>query len=226
MRDANNKFVFFSIKAPASCHDSLAFFFSDLAQRLKKEGLPLNLFIIADNAYVCSDYMVVPHKNTVPGSIEDRVNFYISQLRIFIESTFGIFMRRWGLFWRPLECHFMHRAPLLTVAAKLHNFIIDHQSSGVYLPKVDEYQKVQQSNGQWAREKLVKPSLGDMLTGDHAENREARVESSRRRDAVARALQGVGIDAIAENVSHRDRITAVVYDNDLHRPAANVQRRS
>ena len=60
-------------------------------------------------------------------SIEDDVHFYISQLRILIESTFGIFMRRWGLFWRPLECHFSQRAKLLLVAAKLHNFIIDNQ---------------------------------------------------------------------------------------------------
>ncbi len=75
MCDAKCRITYIFIKAPASSHDSLAFHLSALGQILKKHGLPAPYFIVADNAYVCSDWLVVPFKGAKEGSIEDTVNF-------------------------------------------------------------------------------------------------------------------------------------------------------
>ena len=34
---------------------------------------------------------------------KERFNFWQSQVRITIERTFGIFIQRWGIFWKPLK---------------------------------------------------------------------------------------------------------------------------
>ncbi len=64
-----------SIKAPGSSHDSLAFHLSALGQILKKHGLPAPYFIVADNAFVCSDWLVVPFKGAKEGSIHLNCEF-------------------------------------------------------------------------------------------------------------------------------------------------------
>jgi len=216
MCDSQYRFTFISLMAPGSCHDSLAFFFSSLAKRLEELGLPPGFFIVADNAYSCSDWMIVPFKNAVPGSIEDDVNFYISQVRCNIECTFGIFMRRWGLFWRPLEIGFERRSKVITLAAKLHNFIINNQSTGANIPKIKEYQNVFKE-GKWVRETLSMPELSDLLTGEHKENRTDIVESGARRDAIAAAIRSAGLDVDDELVSTRDRLRDRVVAYGLQR---------
>ena len=40
-------------------------------------------------------HIIAPHK--------EAFNFFHSQLRITIERCFGVFIRRWGIFWRALS---------------------------------------------------------------------------------------------------------------------------
>ena len=42
-----------------------------------------------------------------------------------MEGTFGEFVQRWGVLWRPLRCAAENQTLLLTVLAKLHNLCID-----------------------------------------------------------------------------------------------------
>jgi len=44
-----------------------------------------------------------------------------------VERTFGLFVRRFGVFWRPLEMAFTRRAPFIGAVMKLHNFCIDRK---------------------------------------------------------------------------------------------------
>ena len=44
-----------------------------------------------------------------------------------IQCAFGMLVRRWGVFWRPLEVAFDRRAPLVGAAMRLHNYCIDRR---------------------------------------------------------------------------------------------------
>ena len=50
---------------------------------------------------------------------------HLSVMRQCIERAFGILVRRWGIFWRPLTVHFTRWRLVLRVCAKLHNLCVD-----------------------------------------------------------------------------------------------------
>lgn len=62
----------------------------------------------------------------VPGG-SDAFDFYQSSNRMAIECAFGMLVRRFGVFWRPLEVAHHRRAPLVGACMKLHNFCIDEK---------------------------------------------------------------------------------------------------
>ena len=53
-------------------------------------------------------------------------NNILSSERITIERAFGMFVRKWGILWRPLEYSVKDDILILMTCAKLHNFSIDH----------------------------------------------------------------------------------------------------
>jgi len=53
----------------------------------------------------------------------------LSFRRMAIECAFGILVRRWGVFWRPLEVRMDRRAPLISAAMRMHNYCIDRRIS-------------------------------------------------------------------------------------------------
>ena len=63
-----------------------------------------------------------PTSRTSPTAIAPQ-----SSNRMGVERTFGLFVRRFGVFWRPLEIRFDRRAPLIIAAMKLHNFCIERK---------------------------------------------------------------------------------------------------
>ena len=48
-------------------------------------------------------------------------DYHQSSSRVVIERAFDILIRRWGIFWRPLEVQFRRRAPLIKCCMLLHN---------------------------------------------------------------------------------------------------------
>lgn len=50
---------------------------------------------------------------------------YISRFRVC--AAFGMLIRRFGVFWRPLEVKFKRRAPLIAAIMRLHNYCIDRR---------------------------------------------------------------------------------------------------
>ena len=52
-------------------------------------------------------------------------------MRQCIERAFGLLTKRWGIFWRPLQCDFDRWPTIINVCAKLHNFCIDHNDSDI-----------------------------------------------------------------------------------------------
>ena len=120
--DAHRRFLYYDISHAATTHDSLAWSASKLGARFQQGDFPRPFFLAGDNAFTCSNSMVTPMNDS-------DFDFYQSSNRMAIECAFGIFVRRWGVFWRPLEIKFKHRAALIGAAMRLHNFCINQRIS-------------------------------------------------------------------------------------------------
>lgn len=69
------------------------------------------------NAFNLEEWMMVP----VNDGAHADFDYHQSSSRVVIERAFGILIRRWGIFWRPLEVQFRRRAPLIKCCMLLHN---------------------------------------------------------------------------------------------------------
>ncbi|KAH9143756.1 hypothetical protein AeRB84_012266 [Aphanomyces euteiches] len=68
------------------------------------DSLPDGCYIIGDNAYALSDYLLVPFTKPELGSrARSDYNFYLSQLCLRIEMAFGLLVNMWHIFKRPLR---------------------------------------------------------------------------------------------------------------------------
>ena len=87
--------------------------------------LPQQFFIIGDEAFNCTNQLLVPYSGRSLGIWRDSFNFHLSVMRQCIERAFAILVQRWGILWRDIRCSFDRWTLLLTVLAKLHNFCLD-----------------------------------------------------------------------------------------------------
>ena len=69
-------------------------------------------------------------------------NVFLSGKRVTVERMFGIFLRKWGIFWRPLEHSMKTNTLIFTVCAKLHKVCINHwMSKGKRAEEIQEIEK-------------------------------------------------------------------------------------
>jgi hypothetical protein len=89
--------------------------------------LPKPYYFIGDEAFSNTDQFLVPwsKSSTCSDVYKDSFNYHLSSMRQCIERSFAMLTQRWGIFWRPLRCSFNKWTLVCTVAAKLHNFLID-----------------------------------------------------------------------------------------------------
>ena len=123
--DSHCFFTSVSVKYVGSTNDAIAFQNSTFASMVKQ--LPFPYHIIGDKTYVDSPVMMTPFEginlcNHEPS--KDSFNFYHSQLRITIERCFGIFVQRFGIFWRPLRYNLKVIMKIIEAACRLHNFCL------------------------------------------------------------------------------------------------------
>lgn len=118
-----------------STHDSSAWKRSSLYQRLSKRGgLPWGYWIAGDEAYANLDWLLTPYSASGAGSYLTRVykdsfNFHHSSQRITVECAFGILVKRWGIFWRPIEVQLPCVKKVVGACLSLHNICVDcHES--------------------------------------------------------------------------------------------------
>ena len=107
-----------------------------------------------------------------------------------IECAFGILVRRWGVFWRPLEVRFGRRAPLIGAAMRLHNYCIDRRI-GVELNQRAGCSEIQ------PRVWMPTPKFDDdgrpidfLNTGDHSA---IPINKTAMRTALQDALRDAGV---------------------------------
>jgi hypothetical protein len=65
-------------------------------------------------------------------------NFYLSQVRITIERTFGILVHRFGILRRPMSMSICKVPALVTCLMRLHNFYIDHEGTYCSKPTLED----------------------------------------------------------------------------------------
>jgi hypothetical protein len=118
--DSFRRFMCYELSKEAASHDSLAWEAMDLAIKISKGGLPSPFFLNGDNAFASSNTMVTPANDS-------DFDFYQSSNRMAIECAFGMLVRRFGVFWRPLGVKFKRRAPLIGATIRLHNYCINRR---------------------------------------------------------------------------------------------------
>jgi hypothetical protein len=126
MCDGDSRFLYIGVICPGSANDVTAYRHSKLRRWI--DNLPLGTFVLADNAYICTDTLLTPFFGDQRGVEKySNFNFFLSQLRITIEQAFGMFVGKWRIFLRPLACSFTKIPALINCAACLHNFCIDER---------------------------------------------------------------------------------------------------
>jgi hypothetical protein len=84
-----------------------------------------NMWIAADEAYPAREYLLTPVSRRNLGQAGQCFNYWQPSARIFIEQTFGIWTRRWGIFWRPIRVSMRKIPTVILCCARLHNVFID-----------------------------------------------------------------------------------------------------
>lgn len=120
------RFVFAALAAPGGTNDIAAYRKTKLPELI--EGLPLGKYVVGDNAYICSEHLLTPFSGDQRRDpAKDAYNFYLSQLRIRIEMTFGLFVNKWRIFRRPLQVELKNTGKLFLCATRLHNYCINEK---------------------------------------------------------------------------------------------------
>ena len=128
--DSNRKVRAVSMLSPGAVPDRLAHLKSSLHRAIETGKLPAPFHLIGDNAY--PDYVLTPFtrpqlRNDVYGFM-DSYNFYLSQLRINIECTFGMLVNKFPILQMALATTRLDTVcKTFLVCCILHNLCIDYR---------------------------------------------------------------------------------------------------
>ena len=128
--DSNLKFIYFGIIATGCTNDGIAFHMADnLANSVK--NLPDGMYFVGDAAYDVTEKLLIPFTGSQRENPDnDAFNYYLSQMRIWIEMSFGYLVNNFRILQGKLNCKIENNAKILMACARLHNFIIDTRSLG------------------------------------------------------------------------------------------------
>ena len=123
--DSKTRFNMWSCKSTGSTNDSLAWQFSQFKKDLESGILPMQWYVVGDEAFSNTQQFLVPWAGRGLPADKDSFNYHLSAMRQCIERAFGILTERWGIFWRPVKCAFYKWTLIARTCAKLHNFCLD-----------------------------------------------------------------------------------------------------
>ena len=124
MCDPDLVFLYLGVAAPGKTNDIRAFGWCNGLHKWL-DALPDEYHISADNAYPLSRRILIPFSAAAASDRWNRVyNFYLSQLRIRIEMSFGLLTTKWRRLRMTLNCTTEKNARIVRVCAKLHNYCI------------------------------------------------------------------------------------------------------
>ena len=85
--DSKYRFMHASVCCTGSTNDELAFSISRLAQALETGLLPSSFYLVGDEAYACSSFLLTPvsGRTIIRGGPVDAYNFFQSSMRTHVE---------------------------------------------------------------------------------------------------------------------------------------------
>jgi hypothetical protein len=122
--DSKLRFLFFAVIAPGQTNDAVAYELTNLRDVIEK--FAPGAFIAGDAAYLLTEHLLVPYTGTDKQNPDkDSYNFYLSQLRIRIEMSFGMLTTKWRILRRKLETSLVTSSKILECCARLHNYVLN-----------------------------------------------------------------------------------------------------
>ena len=121
---------------PVCMNDITAYKQTDLYKWFLSKAIPECYHSVLDEAYgsIGGDQHLTPftrHQLRAARKISQKryeqmksFNNFLSSQRITIKGAFGMFVRKWGILWRPLEHSVGINTKIVMVCAKLHNVSI------------------------------------------------------------------------------------------------------
>jgi hypothetical protein len=95
--DSKFKFTFLSVRSPGGTGDSRGFYGTALKHFWKLSLM--GFYVVADSAYTLSSSLFVPFAGVDKRKGDNDIfNFHLSQLRIKIEQSFGLVVKKWRVF--------------------------------------------------------------------------------------------------------------------------------
>jgi hypothetical protein len=190
--DGNCKFVHLSMKVCASTHDGTAYVLSGLSQIIAQGRLPSWAHVVLDEAYKCTEQELSPWKGKKLSPEKDTFNYFLSLHRQTVERAFGMLVRRWGIFWRPLRFSVEINSRIVSVCCKLHNLCLDAfgtSASTIECSTLDVH---------WKRGEQCQPDSTVLYTDGTTVRRGTRTDLFKS--------------------STRERLTAILSEKGLRRP--------
>ena len=193
--DARLRFLFFAVAAPGRTGDLVAYEMLTIREII--ENLPAGLYVVADAAYMLTEHVLVPFTGGDRQSADkDTFNYFLSQLRIRIEMAFGLLTNKWRILRTHIETKKFNTSRVLEACARLHNFVIDHDSDDHFDDEEDEDDDFQIATMEgsplgWGYLPTVQPLQTILGT-------------STMRDSILRHVSWNGYRRPAENVERRE----------------------
>ena len=108
--DCNRKFLLWNLGSVGSTHDSLAWDCTPLARQLAEVKLPFGLWIVGDDAYPSSEFLISPHsaQSCHADKHKNNFNFYQSRCKIIVECPFPILVEKIGVIKRSMSSTLSH----------------------------------------------------------------------------------------------------------------------
>jgi hypothetical protein len=125
--DVDGKFSMAVANNSGATHDVVAWNTSAFNTALLDNKLDNWYFCIRDEAFSTTEQMLSPWPGRGLGRWKDSFNYWLSHSRQAIERAFGMLVRRWGIFWRPLICSYERWSLVVLTCMKLHNLCTDRK---------------------------------------------------------------------------------------------------
>jgi hypothetical protein len=102
MCDADCRFLFFALASPGKTNDIVALRKTSLSAWI--ESLPPGFFVAAHCAYSITEHLVALYSGPqLYSEWCDEFNFFLSQIRIWIEMAFGLLVTKWRILHTPIN---------------------------------------------------------------------------------------------------------------------------
>lgn len=183
--DAKCRILMWNANNPGSTNDCVAWERCPVHEMLESEEYRDRLrtkYLFGDDGFSTTRYLLTPWSGRGLSADKDTYNFCVSVRRQTIERTFGIYMKRWGVFSRPLQLQHSFWGILTMAAAKLHNLLID-RNVPVAPPHANDLQPGD-NYGLWLANVLQEDQNGPAI---------ANVQTGERRRLITQTIQQSGI---------------------------------